>query len=126
MRLEEIYAAHRSLADFYVVYIREAHPTDGWMLEINDEHGATFAQPRTMEERRHVADVCAVGLRLSIPILVDDMDNTAALLFNSWPERLYVLSVDGAVAYQGGKGPYGFDPEELDRFLAKYSASVYG
>jgi len=45
------------------------------------------------------------------------MDNAAARAFNAWPERLYVISAEGRVAYQGGKGPYGFDPWELERFL---------
>jgi len=46
------------------------------------------------------------------------MDNAADRAFNAWPERLYVISTDGTVAYQGGKGPYGFDPEELATFVA--------
>ena len=48
------------------------------------------------------------------------MDNAADRAFQGWPERLYVLSTDGRIAYQGDKGPYGFDPEELDRFLKAY------
>ena len=45
------------------------------------------------------------------------MDNAAARAFGAWPERLYVLAPTGEVVYQGGKGPYGFKPEELDSFL---------
>ena len=45
------------------------------------------------------------------------MADTASTLFNAWPERLYVIAMDGRIAYKGGKGPYGFDPEEMDRFL---------
>ncbi len=48
------------------------------------------------------------------------MDNAADIAFNGWPERLYVLSEEGRIAYQGGKGPYGFDLEELDTFLDAY------
>jgi hypothetical protein len=103
-----------------MVYIREAHPTDGWALESNREQGVEYAQPATSVERVQVAEACAVGLRLTMPVLVDDMGNTTALQYNAWPERLYVLSADGKVAYQGGKGPYAFDPDELDRFLREY------
>ena len=46
------------------------------------------------------------------------MDNSADIAFQGWPERLYVIDTKGRIAYQGGKGPYGFDLEELDRFLA--------
>ncbi len=79
-----------------------------------------FAQTRTMDERQTVASACAVGLRLDMPILIDTIENAADLAFNAWPERLFVLSVDGTVVYKGGKGPYGFAPEELEAFLSDY------
>jgi hypothetical protein len=53
-----------------------------------------------------------------MPVLLDDMANSADHLYGAWPERLYVLDMEGRVTYQGGKGPYGFDPEELERFLS--------
>jgi hypothetical protein len=59
-------------------------------------------------------------LKLDIPILIDGMDNAADHAYNAWPERLYVLSPGGSVAYKGGKGPYGFSPDELHNFLAEY------
>ncbi len=105
-----------------MVYIREAHPTDGWQLASNLEEQVLYAQTQTFIQRRDVANACVVGLRLSIPTLIDTLDNQADLAFNGWPERLYVVSPTGEVAYQGGKGPYGFDPEELDAFLQSYLA----
>ena len=116
MRLEEIYGEFRDRADFYVVYIREAHPTDGWMLESNFQDEVVFSQPQTAESRAEVASTCMTRLALSIPALLDSMDNSVDRVFNAWPERLYVLA-GNRVIYQGGKGPYGFDPEVLDRFL---------
>lgn len=99
------------------MYIMEAHSTDGWQLESNITDGILIAQPETIEARERAASSCALGLHLSIPILVDTLDNRAEKLFSAWPERLYVVSAGGTVLYQGGKGPYGFDPEELDTFL---------
>ena len=60
-----------------------------------------------------------LGLNLTIPTLLDDMDNTVDLLFSGWPERLYVLSPESRVLYQGGKGPFGFDTEGWEKFLAE-------
>ena len=34
--MREKYAEH---ADFYTIYIREAHPVDGWRMESNDRAG---------------------------------------------------------------------------------------
>jgi hypothetical protein len=99
------------------VYIHEAHPTDGWVVENNTKSGVDIAKPRSLEERRQVAATCATRLDLTMPVLTDGMDNAVDRAFNAWPERLYVISTDGTVAYQGGKGPYGFDPVELDAFL---------
>lgn len=48
------------------------------------------------------------------------MDNVADALYNGWPERLYVLSCAGSILYKGGKGPFGFDTEELAAFLAEH------
>jgi hypothetical protein len=48
------------------------------------------------------------------------MDNAADIAYQGWPERLYVLAKEGTIAYQGGKGPYGFDLEQLHTFLGEY------
>ena len=103
-----------------MVYIREAHPTDGWQVASNREQQVLFAQPTTTEQRADVANACVVNLRLSLPALMDTLDNQADIAFNAWPERLYALSPTGQIVYQGGKGPYGFDPEELAAFLQSY------
>lgn len=103
-----------------MVYIREAHSTDGWQVVANLAQRIFYAQHRSAGEREEAASSCAVGLNLTIPILLDDMDNAADIAFNGWPERLYVLSPEGHVAYQGGKGPYGFDCDELEAFLHTY------
>jgi type I thyroxine 5'-deiodinase len=83
----------------------------------NVQEGVEFAQARTEEERSQIATTCAVSLNLNIPILIDNMDDAAERAYSAWPERLYVLSKQGIVIYKGGKGPYGFNPEELERFL---------
>ncbi len=86
-------------------------------MDANVEEGLEFAQPVTLEERQELAGACVLSLQLTMPTLLDDMENTADRIFNGWPERLYVLAPTGEVLYQGGKGPFGFHPEELEQFL---------
>ena len=86
-------------------------------MDSNREQGVVYRQPQTLEERQSVASACAIGLKLTLPAYLDSMENTADRAFNGWPERLYVLSQQGRVIYQGGKGPYGFQLEELEQFL---------
>ncbi len=50
---------------------------------------------------------------LSIPALVDGMDNKTEIDYRGWPDRLYVVDVDGRVFHKGAKGPAGFDPQEI-------------
>lgn len=74
---------------------------------------------RTYEERVKVAGECLKDLKLSIPCLVDDMQNTAQKAYAGWPDRIYVIDKDGKVAYRGEPGPRGFRPAEAEEALKK-------
>jgi hypothetical protein len=111
--LEELYDRHGDAVAFFIVYIREAHPEDGWVLEENREEGITLADPTSLDERAEAAQACALRLRTRIPVLLDDVDDEVALAYGGWPDRLYLVGRDGRVAFQGGRGPDGFKPEEL-------------
>lgn len=50
------------------------------------------------------------------PYYVDSIEDSARLEFNSFPERLYIL-YEGVVVYQGRPGPWGYDIEEVARWL---------
>jgi hypothetical protein len=98
---------------FLAVYIKEAHPEDGWVLDENREHDIAVVDPTTAEERAGVARACAARLHLQMPTVVDDVDNAVASAYGGWPDRLYLIDAEGRIAYQGGEGPFGFKPEEL-------------
>jgi hypothetical protein len=99
---------------FFVVYIREAHPEDGWVLQRNRLSGIRVTDPVTADDRTEVAQVCATRLSIRIPILVDGQDNAVASAYGGWPDRLYLIGRDGRVAFQGAQGPFGFKPAELE------------
>jgi hypothetical protein len=96
-----------------VVYIKEAHPEEGWILPENRRSGVAVHEPRTVEERLSVAETCATNLEMSMLTVVDDLDNAVASVYGGWPDRLYLIGQDGRIAYQGGEGPFGFKPDEL-------------
>ena len=104
--------------EFVNVYVREAHPTDGWRMSSNDKDGVTFAQPTTDEERREVASKCCAALRMTIPLVVDHVDDRVGHAYSGMPDRLYLIDRDGKVAYKGGRGPFGFKPGELEQQIA--------
>lgn len=103
-----------------MVYIREAHPTDGWQVPSNERDGVLIARHRDFAERQNAAGACTATLGLTAPVLLDGMNDAVDLAYGAWPERLYVLSPEGTIVYQGSKGPYGFHPEELEAFLRDY------
>src|SRR5215475_6183296 len=98
---------------FFVVYIREAHPTDEWLVESNERDNVLYTQPATLTERTAVASACAFRLDPSIPILIDDPENSTDWEYYALPDRLYLVGRDGRVVYRGRPGPFGFIATEL-------------
>ena len=103
--------------EFIGVYVREAHPTDGWRVEGNDRAGVSFAQPTTKEERDSVAAKCCTALKMTIPLLVDSLSDAVGHAYSGMPDRLYLIDKYGRVAYKGGRGPFGFKPGELEHAI---------
>lgn len=111
--LEQLHDRHGDEVAFFIVYIREAHPEDGWVLEDNRDEGIAVADPVSLGERAAAAEACALRLETRIPILLDGLDDAVASAYGGWPDRLYLIGRDGRVAFQGEVGPFGFRPEEL-------------
>ncbi len=115
--VEKVYQMYKDRAEFVMVYVREAHPTDGWSMGSNDRVGVALTQPKTYEERVSVAQTCGKRLGLGFPMLVDTIDDTVGARYSGMPSRLYLIDRDGRVAYKSGRGPFGFKPAELEHSL---------
>jgi len=100
-----------------MVYVREAHPTDGWHMPSNDRHEVKLAQPQTLEARGSVASACQAKLGLKMPMLVDTIDDYVGTNYSGMPSRLYLIDRQGRVAFKSGRGPFGFKPAELEQAL---------
>ena len=107
-----MYDSFRHQATFYIVYIAEAHAVDEWQTDSNESEGILVEQHTTFAARVAAAELCADKLGLTIPTLVDGMDNAAFEAFSAWPERIYIVDGDGKIHYCGGHGPYDFKPAE--------------
>ena len=115
--VEKLYRMYKDRATFAMVYVREAHPTDGWSMESNDRVGVSLAQPRSYEERVAVAQTCGKRLDLGLPMLVDTIDDAVGARYSGMPSRLYLIDREGKVAYKSGRGPIGFKTAELEHSL---------
>ena len=131
MSLDKLYRKHRDRVQFLSIYIREAHPIEGWWLGSGIPGAAIkwftraatdVHDPTTLDERRAVAQRCNAALEYGIPTLADDLDDSVNKAYAAWPTRLYLIGTDGNVAYAGGLGPFGFKPAALGRAIEQLRA----
>ncbi len=136
MSLHELYRDYHEQVKFLMIYIREAHPVDGWWFgegiqglvirKLIPQAATDVYDPVTMDERRAVAGRCEMSLQYGIRTYVDEMDDPVNKAYAAMPTRLYLVGLDGRVEYAGGLGPYGFRPSELKKAIDGYLAGVEG
>ena len=98
-----------------MVYIAEAHALDSRSPMTSGRGHPLVQEPVTLEERKALAGACTAGIEIArIPTLVDLMDDAANKAYSGWPDRLFLVGRDGKIAYAGGRGPFGFKPDELE------------
>jgi type I thyroxine 5'-deiodinase len=56
-------------------------------------------------------------LKMTMPLLVDEIDDRVGHAYSGMPDRLYVIGGDGRVVYKGGRGPFGFNAGEMEQAL---------
>lgn len=115
--MEECYKKYGDRVQFIAVYVREAHPTDGWREPGNDRVGISLLQPKNQNEREAVAAKCCSTLEITMPMVIDQMHDPVGHLYSGMPDRLYIIDRDGKVAYKGGRGPFGFKAGEMEQSL---------
>ena len=114
-----MFKGYKDRVEFLLIYIREAHPADGWQLPANTKDGIVFKEPRNLFERKSIAETTCKKLNLSLPTVIDDMDNTVDNRYAGWPERMFIVDAQGKIAYAGKQGPFGFKPAEVTAWLEK-------
>jgi len=132
--LQNLCQKYHHQVQFLSIYIREAHPVDGWwfgkgiarhiMKIYSPKVAMDVYDPTTIEERRAVAGNCKNTLKYDIRTYVDEMDNAVNKAYAAWPTRLYLVGLDGKVVYHGGLGPYDFHPNKLDRAIEQYLSQL--
>jgi hypothetical protein len=129
-----LYEKYHDQVQFLTIYIREAHPVNGWWLgkgplkffmKLGGIKAATDVyDPQTIEERRTVAGQCQTTLQYDIHTYVDEMDDAVNQAYAAWPTRLYLIGLDGRVVYHGGLGPFDFHPSKLEKSIQEYLTHI--
>jgi len=115
--LHKLSERYSDKVEFIVVYIREAHPEDGWVITMNRDQDIAVDDPTNDAERRAAATVCAVRLKITLPVVVDEIDDKIASAYGALPDRLYLIGKGGKVIFQGEPGPWGFVPSKLEEAI---------
>lgn len=86
-------------------------------MDENKDAGIEILQPTDDAGRAAVAARCVSELEVTLPTVVDGVDDAVGKAYGAWPERLYVVDAEGVIHYQGGYGPFDFDPAEAGAAL---------
>lgn len=87
--LTELYQeCRRRDFEFFIVYVREAHPGE------NFPHHTSFEQK--MAHARKLRDL----ENISLPILVDDIEGSTHKAYGLQPNMVYLINRDGVIVYK--------------------------
>lgn len=110
-------AKYRDQVQFLLVYIREAHPTDGRQVPANEREKVLLEYAKNLAQKEENASTCVRKLDIRFPTLIDNMDNKVESEYSAWPDRLYLVGKEGRIVYKSAPGPAGFKPEGLEQAI---------
>ncbi len=116
-----MYQRYKGKAAFFIIYIREAHP--GQNLKDVGGKKKKFGETASVDDRRGAAKACLTSLRLTMQFLIDGIDGAVEKAYVGWPNRIYVIDIDGKVAMKGPKGPRGADIAGAEKALKEILAN---
>jgi hypothetical protein len=125
--VESLYKAYKDKAQFFIVYIREAHPEPEKTRASEDQRKAHarrygdlgITQPKTLQQRAEAARKCMKGMKLTMPILLDPIEGDYVKAYGGWPAGTTVIDIEGRIAYWNRGEPRGAKPKEAEAALKK-------
>lgn len=124
-----MYKAYKDKVQFFLIYTREIHPVgekgrDGKPRKPRE--GPKIDQHTSMEERVIAADQCIKGLKLTIPTLLDTMDNAYLKKYGGIPAGTAVIDIHGKIAYWTPGAAKGCKPDKAREAIKKLLAAGGG
>ena len=111
---------YRDRVNFMMIYVREAHPADGWNMKRNESLGIEIPQPQSFDQRKQIAERCSIHFDAGVPLLVDSIEDPVGTVYSGMPSRLYLLDQKQTVIYKSGRGPHYFLPSDLENSLVVF------
>ena len=103
---------------FITIYTREAHAVDtgrtgSYSL---DEEGNPVYEPQTYEERLELAIKTIAAEEITVPVLVDEMDNPLWCTYGPAPNNAYLIGTGGMIVTKQGW----YNPNETESAILAY------
>ncbi len=112
-----MYREYKDKLNFYFIYVREAHPTDGRQTASNVRAKILVKSPTTTDERALIASNCISTLGLTMPCLIDNVDNAIQKSYQGWPARACIVNTNGVIEFISAPGPKGMNPTEIRKAI---------
>lgn len=96
--IQKLYEDLGTRASMFLVYTKEAHPVGGWELEKNKEQNIFVTQPINFAARQAAARQCRDALHLTMPIIIDELDDACTKAYGGFPNAAVVIARDGTIA----------------------------
>uniref|UniRef100_A0A673BG39 Iodothyronine deiodinase n=1 Tax=Sphaeramia orbicularis TaxID=375764 RepID=A0A673BG39_9TELE len=108
------------VADFVLVYIDEAHPSDGWVAPPMGSCSFNVRKHRNLEERMGAARKLTEHFCLppQCQLVADCMDNNANVAYGVSNERVCIVQ-GRKITYLGGKGPFFYSLKDVRQWLER-------
>jgi len=105
IKLSTIAEKYSDKIKFYYIYIKEAHPVDGWRMKQNDKQNILIKQHTNIKERCTAADIMINNKKINIPVLTDSMKDSTLKAFGSWPNRIVLINNEKIIKFYASRGP---------------------
>lgn len=122
--MEQMYQHYKDIAEFRIVYIKEAHAIDS-RRAVPYAIDEGINQPTTYADRCLIAEMLVQTGTLTIPIIIDSIDDRVNGLYQGLPSRVFLVRSDGILGVAAERGPWGFPPalEQAEKWLAQYKGT---
>lgn len=94
---EAMKKTYKSKANIVFVYTREAYAANDWDVQRNLDDQIAIKQAATLEERVKMAKDTQDGLKITIEMLVDDVDDGVVTAYEAHPNGAVVIDANGKI-----------------------------
>ncbi len=120
-----MYARYSDRVQFIIIYTIEAHPVgcpspysgEEWTSSAStDAAGSPLTQPETYDERLAHASQMVQELEISVPVLIDEMDNPVWCTYGPAPNIAYLIGTGGSIVEK----EQWYQPQQMEAAIIAY------